>query len=109
MIAENLDYKREHGELEDWKGGFDKPFLQGFKGQPIPPPAMPPAGPMYGPPAPAYGQSIPSGPVYGPSYSSDYNSIPQDFKLEKGLLKGIKAASTSYERIRQTCGSKGLE
>ena len=92
MIAENLDYKREHGELEDWKGGFDKPFLQGFKGQPMPPPAMPPAGPMYGPPAPAYGQSIPSGPVYGPSYSSDYNSIPQDFKLEKGLLKGIKAA-----------------
>ena len=49
-IAENLKYKRDHGKLGDWKVGFDKPFLQGFKGQPIPlsagpGPTMPPAGP----------------------------------------------------------------
>ena len=49
-IAENLKYKRDHGKLGDWKVGFDKPFLQGFKGQPIPlsagpGPTVPPDGP----------------------------------------------------------------
>ena len=71
-ISENLEYKKEHGEL-DGKNSTSKAPIQ-----------APPV-----PPAPSYGS------YNGPSYSSDY-SIPPHQKPEKGFggfskgAKGIK-------------------